>query len=505
MRHAGSGADDWPHPEMSVPGGTPVWVRPPAGPLDDAPPAPQRGAAPAPAPAAQAAAAPAPASAPAPMPAAAPVPTPLPAPGSPLAQTAPGQPYAPAPPHGPGPGPGRISGPGHGPGHDHVRGHIPAGTSAQAPAEAKASGSAKEAGGTGRSAAPRRPRLYIIDALRLFAAVMVALHHYVGTWRVNQPTNVIWGRPVSHIMPTVFHFAAYGWIGVEIFFVISGFVICMSCWGRRPRDFFVSRVIRLYPAYWFGVVFTTVVLSVWPAIWPKPTMRQAFFNLSMLQSGSRIGNVDGVYWTLWSELRFYLIFLAVVAFGLTYRRVVVFCCVWGAVAMLAPVSGFPALVLLADPDGAWYFIAGLALFLMYRFGQDLLLWGILALSWLMAQDELGRRISTVEHVSSWRGALVIYTLFLAFMVCVASGLTDRMQWKWLVTAGSLTYPFYLLHYAAGTTAIHYLRDRADARVLVAGLIVAGLMASYLVHRFIERPVSRLLKRGLTRAFAQLDA
>lgn len=63
---------------------------------------------------------------------------------------------------------------------------------------------------------------------------MVAAHHYAGTDRPNRPGNPIWGRPVSHVMPTVFHVAAYGWIGVEIFFVISGFVVCMSCWGRPP-------------------------------------------------------------------------------------------------------------------------------------------------------------------------------------------------------------------------------------------------------------------------------
>ncbi|WP_256070127.1 MULTISPECIES: acyltransferase family protein [unclassified Streptomyces] len=352
-------------------------------------------------------------------------------------------------------------------------------------------------------APPKRARLYIIDAIRLFAAMAVALHHYVGTARVNRPHNLIWDRPISHIMPSVFRVAAYGWEGVEIFFVISGFVICMSCWGRRPRDFFVSRVIRLYPAYWFGVLFSTVVLTALPGVWTKPSMREVLFNLSMLQSGSHIASVDGVYWTLWSELRFYLIFLVVVAAGLTYRKVVVFCCVWGALAMLAPVSGFPLLVLIADPDGAWYFIAGLALFLMYRFGQDLLLWGILALTWLMAQDELSRRISTVEHVSSYRGALVLYTVFLLFMVCVALGFTDRIQWKWLATAGSLTYPFYLIHYTAGTIAIHHLRDRADPRLLVAGLIAAGLLFAYLIHRLIERPVSKLLKRGLTNAFTQL--
>jgi peptidoglycan/LPS O-acetylase OafA/YrhL len=89
------------------------------------------------------------------------------------------------------------------------------------------------------------------------------------------------------------------------------------------------------------------------------------------------------------------------------------------------------------------------------------------------------------------------------MVGVARGLTDRIQWKWLVTAGSLTYPFYLIHYTAGTTAIHYLRGRTDARLLVAGLIVGGLLLAYLIHRLVERPVARLLKRGLTDAFVKL--
>ncbi|WP_329135219.1 acyltransferase [Streptomyces sp. NBC_01476] len=349
----------------------------------------------------------------------------------------------------------------------------------------------------------RRPRIYVVDGLRLLAAVAVALHHYAGTDRANSPRSNIWDRPVSAIMPTVFRIAAYGWVGVEIFFVISGFVICMSCWGRRPRDFFVSRVIRLYPAYWFGVLFTAVVVTMVPGVWPKPRPQLVLFNLSMFQSGAQLPSVDGVYWTLWSELRFYLVFLIVVAFGLTYRRVVLFCCVWGALALVAPASGFPMLVLFADPDGAWYFIAGLALFLMYRFGQDMLLWGILALSWLMAQNELGNRISTVEHVSGWRGALLIYTLFLLFMVGVALGLTDRLQWKWLVTAGALTYPFYLIHYSAGTILINRLQDRVDARLLVGGLILAGLLFAYAIHRLIEQPLARVLKHNLTKAFVRL--
>ncbi len=70
-------------------------------------------------------------------------------------------------------------------------------------------------------------------------------------------------------------------------------------------------------------------------------------SLTMLQSGSGVRDVDGVYWTLWSELRFYLLFLEVVWTGLTYRKVVLFCCVWGASAVLAPAAGLPLLDLRA--------------------------------------------------------------------------------------------------------------------------------------------------------------
>ncbi|CAM5654158.1 Acyltransferase OS=Streptomyces fumanus OX=67302 GN=GCM10018772_44360 PE=4 SV=1 [Streptomyces fumanus] len=159
--------------------------------------------------------------------------------------------------------------------------------------------------------------------------------------------------------------------------------------------------------------------------------------------------------------------------------------------------------MVANPEGAWYFIAGLALYLMHRFGQDLLLWGILALAWLMGQMELGERIDEVEHVSGWRGSVVIFTAFLLFMVAVALGYTDRIRWKWLVTAGALTYPLYLLHYVAGTTLISRLRDTMDPRLLVAAVIAGFCLLSWLVHRCVERPVSRLLKSGLDTSFARL--
>ncbi len=348
----------------------------------------------------------------------------------------------------------------------------------------------------------RRPRLYVLDGLRLVAALMVAAHHYVGTYRVNKPNSSPWGRPVEEIFPSVFPVATYGWIGVEFFFVISGFVICMSCWGKRPRDFFVSRVVRLYPAFWFAVLLTTAVLTVWPMVRPPLPHGEMLLNLSMLNEGFGVRGVDGVYWTLWSELRFYLLFLLLMSTGLTYRKVVLFCCGWGLAAAIAAEADSELLTLVANPSGAPFFIAGLILYLMHRFGPDLMLWGMLGMTWLLGQYQLIDRVA-YESVSSWKGATLLFTAFLALMVAIALGKLNRVRGNWLVVAGSLTYPFYLIHYAIGLTAIYLLHDEIDPRLLVLALFAAGLTAAWLIHRLIERPVSRLLRTRLNHSLDRM--
>ncbi|MFD6812242.1 acyltransferase family protein, partial [Streptomyces anthocyanicus] len=93
----------------------------------------------------------------------------------------------------------------------------------------------------------KRGRLYVLDGLRLGAALMVVAFHYTALGAEA------WDRPAWTVFPEVSRFTSYGYLGVQLFFVISGFVICMSAWGRPLKAFFVSRVIRLYPAYWFAV------------------------------------------------------------------------------------------------------------------------------------------------------------------------------------------------------------------------------------------------------------
>ncbi|WP_405980408.1 acyltransferase family protein [Streptomyces sp. NBC_00158] len=346
----------------------------------------------------------------------------------------------------------------------------------------------------------RRPRLYVLDGLRLLAALSVVAFHWTG---VNLHPEV-WGQKPKSLMPAVNGITAYGWMGVQLFFLISGFVICMSCWGRSPRDYFISRVVRLYPAYWFGVIATALVVNFAVTVRPsrKPLgISDLLANLTMLQKPLWVPDADGVYWTLWVELRFYLLFAVVAVMGLTYRRVLAFCGIWTILAVIAPYTQIGLLDLLLLPNDAPYFIAGVAMYLIYRFGVNPMLIAVVAFSWLIAQNRLHVTVGAYRHEVgydlSWPIAATITAVFFLVMLAAATGLLNRIQWKWLTVAGALTYPVYLLHQEIGWALIRWGRDHGLAPYpLLAMCLAAILLLSWLVHRFVERPGSASLKRML---------
>ncbi|WP_042413834.1 acyltransferase family protein [Streptacidiphilus anmyonensis] len=343
----------------------------------------------------------------------------------------------------------------------------------------------------------RRPRLYALDGLRLVAALMVVVFHYAGYDHAG--SNGAWGQDVASVFPTLHPIASYGWLGVEFFFLLSGFVICMSCWGRSVRDFAVSRVVRLYPAFWCCVLLTAAVL--WATGDRTMTGDRILTNLTMLHEPLGVPHVDPVYWSLWAEARFYLLFSVVVLMGLTYQRVLAFCAIWLLASVLAPASGVPLLVTLCQPDYAPYFVGGIVVFLMYRFRPSPLLWLMLAMSWLLAQHQLVGLLreegSWSAHMTlTWPVGVTVMTACYGVLLAVALGRLGFLNRRWLVTAGALTYPLYLLHEEIGWTVIERLHGRVPAAVLLPALVAVMLVAAWLVHRLVERPLSRRLRLWL---------
>jgi peptidoglycan/LPS O-acetylase OafA/YrhL len=350
--------------------------------------------------------------------------------------------------------------------------------------------------------APREGRLYVLDLLRFVAAALVVGFHLmpVAAYSFGTTPDEYWPHAVLQV-------SRYGWMGVELFFLISGFVICMSSWGRSLSQFVTSRVTRLWPAYVFAVVVVSAVLMIWPAPGESsPEFPQVLANLTMLQGLMGIAHVDPVYWSLLVELKFYLIFAVVVRAGLTYRRVVGFCVVWTVAALFVQASGVGVLNDLLNPTLTPYFVAGVTLYLMHRFGPNLVLWGMLATSWVLASVMLNSEITGMiqrgDHVNFTTG-LVLLTAFFLVLVAVALGWFSWMRWRGLVVIGALTYPVYLLHYHLGRTAFREMRGEGPSWLLAAGVLAGLLVVAYLVHRLVERPVSAALRRGLRAAFDEI--
>ncbi|MFJ3235106.1 acyltransferase family protein [Streptomyces sp. NPDC086787] len=346
----------------------------------------------------------------------------------------------------------------------------------------------------------RGARLYALDALRVVAALSVLLFHFTG---VDAATKANWGTNPKHLFPSIFPITSYGSYGVQLFFIISGFVICLSAWDRTPGQFVRARFLRLFPAYWFSAVVAVLVWRGMPDGARKaPSISDSLTNLTMLQVPLSAQHLVGAYWTLWVELTFYLIFLVVLWKGLDYTRVSVFCWLWLLASVLTQQEHVPLLGIFAQPLNTALFVSGIAMYLMYRFGPDLKLWGLLGASWLVMQSDL---VQHADHLRHDKGmdrspyiALALVTVFYLLVLAVALHKLDRIGWKWLATAGALVYPLYLLHEELGWAIIRTLYGHVGAWATLGITTALLLVLSWLVHRFVEKPLQRWLRNTLER-------
>ena len=199
-------------------------------------------------------------------------------------------------------------------------------------------------------------RLELLDYGRFFAAIIVVLFHYTFNGINNGKISSI-----SYI-PLVVDITKYGYLGVELFFMISGYVIFFSAKSGDASKFAVGRALRLYPAYWFGVCFTSLFALLWGGDLMAVQPLQIAVNMTMLQSFLGVKHVDGVYWTLVYEITFYcavLVFL-VLGFQKHLHNIFIF---WPTLFLLSIALGYQSLPYLGSYY--YYFSAG-ALFAVLK-------------------------------------------------------------------------------------------------------------------------------------------
>lgn len=326
-------------------------------------------------------------------------------------------------------------------------------------------------------------RLVEIDALRGVAAMAVVLFHYTTRFHELYETKT---SPILSISD--------GHYGVNLFFIISGFVIFMTLERTtRPMDFVVSRFSRLFPAYWFAIALTFLITHLLGLPGKLVGFSSAIGNVIMIHSFFKIPHVDGVYWTLEVELLFYC------GMFVLYR-----------LQRLQQIHGFLLALLMLR----------LVYFFMDRYFGIELPW---TLSRLLILDyipwfSLGISIylGTSRHVlKTWiqpavTAACAILTLFIVESLFVAllaiflgtavflaaSGRAPLLRHKVLVWLGSISYPLYLLHENIGwSIQLRLLEFGVPIDVAIATTLLCSLAIAGATTRWVEMPAMRRIRNN----------
>ena len=348
-------------------------------------------------------------------------------------------------------------------------------------------------------ARPGRDRLYEIDLLRITAALSVVIYHYTFSGYARHLTSIAY--------PALSVVTRYGYLGVDMFFTISGFVVLLSAWGRRPHEFVISRIVRLYPAYWVAVTLTTVVAITLSRGLFRVTPIQYVANMTMLNAVAHIANIDVVYWTLYAEIRFYFLVFVLAWAGITRSRVVALLWTWLAATAIIEAHVLPAgiattLDILVQSQWSHYFIAGMALCLIYRTRFSWQLGAILALAYANAVYQainFGNLVAGRYHQTLHSPVIaVVITVIFIVMTLIALRVTRQLGRPWFAVAGALTYPLYLVHAYNGFVIINLIGRYLNRWVLLVVMVAGMCTVAYAIHRLIEARLAGRLKRALTR-------
>ncbi|MFM2054769.1 MAG: hypothetical protein RL456_2806 [Pseudomonadota bacterium] len=343
-----------------------------------------------------------------------------------------------------------------------------------------------------------KARNHEIDLLRGIACAAVVVFHFL--YRGQQDAWIADAAP-----PALAQAARYGYLGVHLFFIISGYVIFMSMQGSTARGFVASRAARLYPAYWVAALLTTAVSwGLASELFPVRT-RDLLINLTMLTHwlplGLKVEYVDGAYWSLAVEFQFYLLMLLVMRAG-WLARVEQPLTAWLALSTLDFFKRMYYPELWLALDWAPLFSAGILFYRIRHHGltrrRYLLLWWsfVLALGHSTQPWEMAIGAPGDPPRSAWVVACALTAFFGLFSLIAA----DRWQMRGsalTVWAGALTYPVYLLHQNIGYMLLEAWREALPSFPLRLALVMAVvLVAAWAVHRGVERPLGPMLRRWI---------
>lgn len=333
-----------------------------------------------------------------------------------------------------------------------------------------------------------------LDGLRGIAALAVLASHYTGGYNSHYPTD-----------PQATVDIPYGAFGVQLFFLISGFVILMSAHrAQQPSDFLISRVSRIYPAYWMSLIIALAIGVIFEMRDANLTIWEAVANFSMMQRWFQIPNAVEVYWTLAVELQFYVLVLTLIVVTqsrITDRVITSAALAWLSISLgialwaspfsweTDPQNVITPVKLILNISLAEFgplFCTGMLAYLSRTKGQFMFL--------MPLAGAVSVAVATLLH--SWSYGAIVAGICTAFIIVTMRSRTPWLNFRGLQWFGKISYSLYIVH-----STIGYLTIRStwpiigrDWAILVA-LVVSTLVA-WVVYEIGERRASAGMKKLL---------
>lgn len=340
-------------------------------------------------------------------------------------------------------------------------------------------------------------RFHELDIMRFLAALAVLFYHY--TFGANR----IYGTPAFSADKIL----RYGYLGVDAFFMISGYVVLMSSMHKTPKYFFISRVVRLYPAYWVSCLLTFAILyfgKISAPGAPTASFKLLAYNLTMLQGFFGKVDLNGVFWTLTYEIGFYFIILIISAHQL-WKNLLLIIATWLIYTLLVgPNATNNALAFFLIPKFSCCFIAGMLFYLLrikYAAGWKIYLLLIACFLLNIKNDILimGKMNDYYHDAYAYKSYLMaaVITAFYIFFLLSALGKLDSPRLKYPAKLGALTYPFYLTH-IFGIGAFMIWGGQINKYVLLLAVTLAALLFAAVIYKFVEKKPRAKFKALITR-------
>lgn len=354
-----------------------------------------------------------------------------------------------------------------------------------------------------------RKKITNVQILRGIAALMVFAAHLVGAERDYGGGETL--------LP---QFLEMGVTGVDLFFLISGFVMVYVTWplGEGPREvpsgrfsqartFLINRVSRIYPLYWILTIALLILYAGKLYFFDEVTPINNWVESFLLLPSNEFPIIP-VGWTLVHEMYFYLVFALFLL--IPYRYIPAAIVVWGAIIAIGYANG-------AQLVNAWGYVAFSPLTYEFILGA-FIAWltlrgvksyahavGLIGLIWLACLLVPLAGQLYPDAVTDHGVRALIFSLPFALLLYAGVAIEWRNKITgpaWLSYLGDASYALYLIHIPVFLVIGKLMSPLAgpgllDNIALITVFIIATIMAALCVHHFVERPLIRIA-RGLTR-------